>query len=197
MSVALILGLAGPASAAPPAIPSEATARSQLAALTVRAPGSMSGYSRDRFPHWRSQPGGCDTRDRVLERDGTQIQYGSGCNVVGGRWVSPYDGGVWTDPADVDIDHIVPLAEAWRSGAASWTDSRRGDFANDMSGPQLIAVTDNVNQSKGDQPPHEWQPPLTGYWCTYARMWIGTKSRWGLSIVAAERTTLTQMLDRC
>jgi hypothetical protein len=139
----------------------------------------MTGYARNRFPHWSSQPGGCDTRDVVLSRDGTQIQYGDRCNVVGGRWVSPYDGGVWTDPADVDIDHVVALAEAWRSGASSWTDSRRRDFANDLSGPQLIAVTDNVNQAKGDQAPHQWRPPATGHWCTYARLWIGTKSRWG------------------
>ena len=181
------------ASARPPSIPSEATARAELATLTVRSPGSMSGYSRDRFPHWRGF-GDCDTRDLVLQRDGTGVNP---CPVTLGTWYSPYDGATWTSDSDVDIDHIVPLAEAWRSGAANWTDARRGDFANDLDGPQLIAVTDNVNQAKGDQPPNLWKPPLTGYWCTYARMWIRTKTNWALSITTAERTALTQMLDRC
>lgn len=157
----------------------------------------MRGYSRDRFPHWSTQPDGCNTRDAVMRRDGTDVQLDDGCDVVAGRWVSPYDDGVWTDPADVDIDHVVALAEAWRSGAASWDDSKREDFANDMSGPQLITVTDNVNQAKGDQAPHQWRPPNTDYWCTYARMWIGSKARWELSIVSAERTALEEMLNTC
>lgn len=186
------------ASATPPSIPSEATARSELASLPVAAPGSMSGYSRERFPHWIAQPGsgdGCDTRDVVLKRDGTDVP--AACTVKSGRWVSPYDGASWTAAADIDIDHVVPLAAAWRSGAAGWTDSRRQDFANDLSGPQLIAVTDNVNQAKGDQTPDQWKPPQAGYWCTYARMWVRTKSNWDLTVSAPEKSALTDMLDRC
>jgi hypothetical protein len=90
----------------------------------------------------------------------------SSCQPTSGSWFSPYDGATWLDPADVDIDHVVPLAEAWRSGANTWTTSRRQSFANDLTGPQLIAVTDNVNQSKGDQDPSTWQPPRSTYRCT-------------------------------
>lgn len=186
------------ANATPPSIPSAATARSELAALSVAAGGSMAGYSRDRFRHWISQPGsgsGCDTRDVVLKRDGTNVS--STCTVQNGRWFSPYDGATWTAASDIDIDHVVPLAAAWRSGAAGWTDSRRQAFANDLTGPQLIAVTDNVNQAKGDQTPDQWKPPVTGYWCTYARMWVRTKSNWDLSVTSSEKTALTDMLNRC
>ena len=82
----------------------------------------------------------------------------SACAATSGSWYSAYDGATWTAASDVDIDHLVPLAEAWDSGASGWTTAQRQAFANDLTRPQLIAVTDNVNQSKGDQDPAEWMP---------------------------------------
>lgn len=196
-TAAITFGFVSPALATPPNIPTAATAKSELAGLTVRADGSMTGYSRDKFPHWITQSGTCNTREAVLKRDGTNVVTDSSCAATSGRWFSPYDGATWSAASDVDIDHIVPLAAAWRSGAASWTTAQRQSFANDMSGPQLIAVTDNVNQAKGDQTPATWKPPLTSYWCTYAKMWVHTKYRWNLSVNSAEKTELTGMLGRC
>ncbi|MGC4862879.1 HNH endonuclease family protein [Micromonospora sp. DT41] len=188
---------AQPASAAPPGIPSKATAQSQLSALTVAAQGSTSGYSRDLFPHWITISGSCNTREQVLKRDGTSVVVNSSCAATSGRWYSPYDGATWTAASDVDIDHVVPLAEAWRSGANSWTTSRRQSFANDLTRPQLIAVTDNVNQSKGDQDPSTWQPPLSSYRCTYSKMWITVKYNWGLTLQSSEKSALQSMLNTC
>ncbi|MFD6568309.1 HNH endonuclease family protein [Micromonospora profundi] len=185
------------ASAAPPGIPSKATAQSQLNALTVAAQGSTSGYSRDLFPHWITISGSCNTREQVLKRDGTSVVVNSSCAATSGRWYSPYDGATWTAASDVDIDHVVPLAEAWRSGANSWTTSRRQSFANDLTRPQLIAVTDNVNQSKGDQDPSTWQPPLSSYRCTYSKMWITVKYNWGLTLQSSEKSALQSMLNTC
>lgn len=197
-TAALTFGFVSPALATPPGIPTTAAiAKSELAGLTVRADGSMTGYSRDKFPHWVTQSGTCNTREAVLMRDGTNVVTDSSCAATSGRWFSPYDGATWSAASDVDIDHIVPLAAAWRSGASSWTTARRQLFANDMSGPQLIAVTDNVNQAKGDQTPATWKPPLTTYWCTYAKMWVRTKHNWSLSVTSAEKTELTGMLGRC
>ncbi len=104
-------------SALPSGISSKATAQSQLDALTVKTEGSMTGYSRDLFPHWSSQGGGCDTRQVVLKRDADS--YVGSCPVTSGSWYSYYDGLTFTNPSDLDIDHVVPLAEAWRSGASS------------------------------------------------------------------------------
>lgn len=191
------VALISPAAAAPPSIPTAATAQAQLNALTVAADRSMNGYSRDLFPHWITISGTCNTRETVLRRDGTGVTVNSACQSTAGRWFSPYDGATWTNASDVDIDHIVPLAEAWRSGANAWTTTKRRSFANDLSGPALIAVTDNVNQSKGDQDPASWQPPRTTYRCTYAKMWINTKHRWGLHLQAAEKTALQGMLNTC
>jgi hypothetical protein len=195
--VALLLGLVTVASATPPGIPSATTARTQLGSLTVAADGSSSGYNRDLFPHWHTVTGACNTREQVLKRDGTNVVTDSSCAATSGRWYSPYDGATWTAASDVDIDHVIPLANAWRTGARNWTTAKREQFANDLSGPQLIAVTDNVNQSKSDQTPATWKPPLTSYWCTYSRMWIGAKHKWGLTVNSAEKSALTTMLDRC
>ena len=178
-------------------IPSKATAQSQLNALTVAAQGSMAGYSRDLFPHWITITGACNTREQVLKRDGTSVVVNSSCAAISGRWYSPYDGATWYAASDVDIDHVVPLAEAWRSGANSWTTSRRQSFANDLTRPQLIAVTDNVNQAKGDQDPSTWQPPLTSYRCTYSKMWITVKYNWGLTLQSSEKSALQSVLDTC
>jgi hypothetical protein len=185
------------AGATPPGIPSTTTAKSELASLTVKADGSQTGYSRDKFPHWIDQGNSCNTREVVLKRDGTNVQTGSDCAATSGSWFSPYDGETWTATSDVDIDHVVPLADAWRTGASSWTTAQRQAYANDLTDPQLIAVTDNVNQEKGDKSPDQWKPPLTSYWCTYAKMWVAVKTKFKLTINSAEKTALTDMLGRC
>lgn len=192
------MALLGPAAhAAAPGVPSAALAQVQLAELVVAEPGSEAGCSRDRFAHWTTGPDGCTTRETTLRRDGSGVTTDPGCTVTGGTWESPYDGATATDPADIDIDHVVPLAEAWRSGAAGWSDDRRADFANDLDRPALLAVTSSVNQSKADLPPDLWQPPAAGYRCTYARMWIGTKTNWELSVTTTEKVALSGSLDGC
>ncbi|PRY32647.1 HNH endonuclease family protein [Umezawaea tangerina] len=196
-TAALALGLATSANATPPGIPSTATAKSELAALTVATDGAMTGYSRDLFPHWITISGACNTRETVLKRDGSGVVTDSSCAATSGSWFSPYDGATWTASSDVDIDHVVPLAAAWRTGARNWTTAKRQQFANDLSGPQLIAVTDNVNQAKGDQTPATWKPPLTSYWCTYAKMWTRTKYKWALTVNSSEKAALQDMLGRC
>lgn len=157
------LTLAAPALVArtPPNVPSTSEAKSTLASLTVAAQGSQDGYSRDLFPHWITQSGACNTRETVLKRDGTGVVTDSACAATSGSWLSPYDGATWTAASDVDIDHMVPLSNAWKSGAASWTTPQRQAFANDLTNPQLLAVTDNVNQAKSDQGPEDWKPSLS------------------------------------
>lgn len=176
--------------------PSKAEAHGMLSQLVIAPEGSAAGYSRDEFPHWSIVDGECDTREQVLRRDGTAVAVGPDCYPVSGEWVSPYDGATWHDPTDIDIDHMVPLAEAWRSGASVWTESQREAFANDLSSPQLLAVTDNVNQSKGDQSPDEWKPQWS-YWCEYAAMWVDVKYTWSLTATDSEVSELTLMLDTC
>jgi hypothetical protein len=200
-TVTLVVGvqllLVTPAGATPPGIPTAATARTELASLTVAVWTHTTTYERSLFPTWDTISGTCDTRETVLKRDGTGVVVSSACAATSGTWKSPYDGATWTAASDLDIDHVVTLKNAWESGAWSWTTTKRESFANDLTDPQLIAVTDNVNESKGDRSPDAWKPPLTSYYCTYARMWTRVKYVWSLTVTSAEKSALSSMLATC
>jgi hypothetical protein len=169
----------------------------ELRTLDVTTWHSMSGYSRTKFPHWRSQGDDCDTRETVLKRDGENVETGDNCKVTGGTWISPYDDEKVTEPGDLDIDHMVPLANAWRTGAWDWSTEERAELANDLTRPQLLAVTAATNRSKGDQDPSEWKPPLRSYWCQYAKDWVTVKVHWKLTVTVAEKASLQVMLETC
>jgi hypothetical protein len=168
-----------------------------LDGLVVVEQGSMAGYSRDTFPHWSSHGDKCDTRETVLQLDGSGVERDDQCRATSGSWVSVYDGKTFTDASDLDIDHMVPLANAWRSGARYWDQDKRKAFANDLTHPQLLAVSAATARGKGDQGPEEWQPPLESYWCVYGRAWTSVKSPYGLSVTEDEKSTLVKMLDTC
>jgi len=156
------------------------------------------GYDRDLFEHWITV-GGCSTRENVLIRDSiTPAQVDPfGCRVVAGDWVSPYDGPTWDNPADVDIDHVVALKEAWDSGAWSWSAAQRRAFANDVTDRRTLrAVTDEVNQSKGDKDPSNWMPPLVSARCPYLADWVAIKARWQLSMDESESGRIRNLLTR-
>ena len=165
--------------------------------LTV-ASEVRTGYSRDLFPHWIDADGdGCSTRSEVLIAEADDPVTISGtCTITKGRWYSYYDQVSWTDPADVDIDHMVPLAEAWDSGARTWTTTTRKAFANDLGDYRtLVGVTDNVNQAKGDQDPATWLPQYDR--CRYLREFVAVKLRWRLSIDSAEKQAMTSLASSC
>ncbi|WP_061291098.1 HNH endonuclease family protein [Herbidospora cretacea] len=180
-----------------PGMPTMAEAVNQLGALEVAEERNASTYDRVLFPHWTTVAGTCNTRETVLKRDGVDVVTNAACRPVSGTWHSPYDGGIWTVDSDVDIDHMVPLKEAWRSGAWAWTTEKRRQFANDLAGPQLWAVTDNVNQAKGDKDPSAWKPPLPEFWCAYAKAWIAVKHAYTLTLQPEEKAALLDMLLTC
>ncbi|MQA98258.1 MAG: DUF1524 domain-containing protein [Streptosporangiales bacterium] len=196
-AAALVFGSTVSASAAPPEPPGLEESRAHLEELQVAPEGSGDGYDRDKFPHWSTVEGSCNARESVLERDGAGVEVGDDCYPTTGSWTSPYDGATWTEPSDIDIDHMVPLHEAWKSGADTWTTDERERFANDLEHAQLWAVTDNVNQEKSDQDPAEWQPSLQDVHCVYARAWIDVKHSWQLTTDDAEKSALSGMLDGC
>ena len=174
---------------------------SALALLqTVRVENEYQvGYDRALFEHWRDIDGdGCDSRDQVLKRDSISLPQVDpvNCNVIAGDWVSPYDGAKWTNPSDIDIDHVIALKEAWDSGAWAWSAAQRKAFANDTSDSRtLLAVTDSVNQSKSDKDPSNWLPPLQSYTCTYLGNWIAVKVRWSLSMDSSEFGRIKNLLQ--
>ncbi|KAJ3493181.1 hypothetical protein NLG97_g4896 [Lecanicillium saksenae] len=200
MRIASLLAAATIALAAPvpepPGIPSTGDAQSDLNSLTVAEAGSSDGYSRKEFPHWIKVDGSCTTREYVLKRDGKDVKTGSSCKVTAGTWVSPYDDTTWTDGSKLDIDHLVPLENAWISGADKWTKAQRQDFANDIKRPQLYAVSEKSNRSKGARSPDGWKPEAS-FHCTYAKSWVAVKSYYKLTITSAEQSALKDMLATC
>ncbi|MEU8776177.1 HNH endonuclease family protein [Streptomyces sp. NPDC048606] len=180
-----------------PEPPPADVARAELDRLVVEPPHSMAGYSRAMFPHWARQYGECDTREVVLSRDGQGVTQDSACRAIQGTWYSEYDAVDVDTASRIDIDHMVPLANGWRSGADTWSTEKRKRFANDLDNSQLIAVSASSNRSKGDQSPDQWAPPNLDYWCTYSRAWTHIKSLYELSITTPEKDKLITMLNTC
>ncbi|MGW5679467.1 HNH endonuclease family protein [Streptomyces sp. NPDC003860] len=144
------------------------------------------GYKRDAFKHWNAglvPNDSCDTREEVLLAEAVKAPTrGDSYRLAGGSWRSYYDDTVVKAASALDIDHMVPLAEAWDSGAYGWTAARREAYANDQGqASSLVAVTAKSNRSKADQDPGQWLPPSAEARCTYAADWVGTKLRWALA----------------
>ncbi|MBC9225612.1 HNH endonuclease [Aeromicrobium sp. zg-636] len=191
---------------------SPSTAREQLPALRVaeRRPAGVPDYSRREFgTAWKDVDGnGCNQRDDVLLRDAvpgtTVVQVQRSCphDVLAGTWVDPYSGAqlTFTDLKDqrqaqaIQIDHVVPLAEAWLSGAHAWPAERRERFANDLG--VLLASDGPTNASKGSGDPAAWRPKGP-FQCAYATHWIDVKHRWQLAVDRSEARALTEMLATC
>ncbi|TKA29550.1 hypothetical protein B0A50_03563 [Salinomyces thailandicus] len=171
------------------------TAKTYLSALTIEDESNSPAYERDYFNTWITISGTCNTREYVLKRDGTDVVVSDACVAESGTWYSDYDGATWTAASDVDIDHIVPLKEAWMSGARSWTDDQREAFANDVTRPQLLSVTDNVNESKGDDDLAEWLPSREAFQCEYVRAWIQVKHYYDLSMDQDEKDAASDVLN--
>ncbi len=194
-----VLGVVAPLAAAP-AQAANVNALSLLQQLKVLPNAHQTDYNRGFFNLWVDANGdGCNTRAEVLKAQSSgSVGYHGTCTIDSGRWLSRYDGLVFTQGTKLDIDHLVPLAEAWRSGAWHWTSSTREAYANDLGSPySLIAVSASSNRAKGDQDPATWLPPLASYDCTYEARWVATKWRWNLAVDAAEARTLKANLSHC
>lgn len=164
------------------------------------APEDRTGYSRSLFVHWIDADGnGCDTRQEVLIAEAVvKPRVGPNCSLIGGSWLSVYDGLTFRDPSKLQIDHVVPLAEAWDSGASAWTPDRRMRYANDLgAGFALIAVSPTTNESKSDADPADWLPPAEADRCPYLGAWIATKVRWDLAVDQREHDALATDIGGC
>lgn len=156
------------------------------------APESRTGYVRAKFKHWVGVGNGCDSRKAVIISEATvKPVVEKGCVIKGGEWFSIYDSVKVTDAGKLDVDHMVPLAEAWDSGASAWDDKKRELYANDQTDPRhLIAVTGSSNRSKSDQDPADWLPINEKYKCQYISNWVSIKIRWSLSVDEKELSVI-------
>ncbi len=179
------------------------TASSIVLEVEVADVGSdIPAYDRGEWRHWTDEDGDCqDARQEVLIAESTiPVEYADAdqCRVESGVWTGPYTGTEVTDPGSLDIDHMVPLANAHRSGGWEWSKDRKRAYANSLAYPgHLIATTARANREKGAKGPEEWRPPDEGYWCRYAVDWIAVKRKWELTTTEDEADALRQMVESC
>ena len=173
-----------------------------LSIVVAPVPGAIPRYDRGEWRHWTDEDGDCqDARQEALVAESVSpVVYTNSdqCRVASGAWVGPYTGEQFTDPARLDVDHMVPLGNAHQSGGWAWSPEQKRQYANDLSyGNHLIAVQASANRAKGSRSPAEWKPPVRGYWCQYAVDWIAIKNTWELTAVEPEAEALREMLGTC
>lgn len=198
-AAATALAAAGLLAAAPAASATPVSLSDLLADLPTAAQTRTPAYEQAAFVHWIDADGdGCDTRGEVLITESTTPPArATGCSITG-TWASYYDETVTTEASSLDVDHLVPLAEAWRSGASTWNLAQRKAFANDLDfAPPLVAVSTSTNRSKADQDPSSWLPPAAGSRCRYTSEWVQVKYRWHLAVDPVERDALTTLAAGC
>jgi hypothetical protein len=164
----------------------------------VVAEDKNTGYKRSAFKHWiDADRNGCNTRAEVLIQEAIiKPKIGPKCKLTGGKWLSAFDGKTITNASQLDVDHMVPLAEAWRSGAWKWTSAQRQSFANDLENSEaLIAVTASTNRSKGDKDPSLWMPAEDQ--CVYIQNWISIKIKYSLTADSQEAEKLNSVVSTC
>jgi heme/copper-type cytochrome/quinol oxidase subunit 2 len=158
----------------------------------------LEGYDRKLFKHWiDADKNGCDTRKEVLIAEAiVKPKIGKKCVLTGGKWISSFDGKSHTRDSGLDVDHLVPLAEAWRSGAWAWTDKERENYANFIEQEWMLnAVTASVNRSKSDRDIANWLP--TKNVCEYLRGWVIVKTYFNLTVDAAEAKIIDKNYSTC
>ncbi|MFJ4649895.1 HNH endonuclease family protein [Nocardia sp. NPDC088792] len=188
-------------------LPDAQQARADLDRLTVARNRNWESYERNAFgPGWSGRGGeprlsdGCTAREVVMKRDLSEVRLAesNSCLALSGILHDPYTGAQLPynrfKASDIEIDHVVALGDAWRSGASEWSADQRRQFANDVG--NLLAVQKQANQDKGSKTPDQWKP-RQAYRCDYARRWIGVKTRWSLTVQPTEKAALSDMLAAC
>jgi hypothetical protein len=174
--------------------------RTAVKSLPVAAE-SNSGYDRDKhFGDWKDTDRDCqNTRAEVLLQESrAKAIYTTTkkCTVKTGKWTTNWDGKTHTKASAVQVDHLVPVHEAWGSGARKWSKDRRVAFYNDLGDKRVLnAQTSTLNSSKGSRGPEQWLPPKNR--CAYVADWVAVKKRWGLTVDKTEKAALTKLADSC
>lgn len=183
---------------APELPPDEMALLDVIKMLEVDDEGSPGGgYERDVFPHWRDTNGsGCNAREDALMREfeGAEVD---GCRVLAGsgELVSVWDGMVLVDPADVDVDHIRALSDAWLANASTWTLEMREVFANDPA--NLVSVSASSNRSKGASGPDAWEPPNGDADCWYLDRYARVSVAYELTVTSPQAAALRERAEFC
>lgn len=145
------------------------------------------------FGRWINDPTDdtcMNTRAKVLVRDSdgeVTFRNEKKCVVESGRWLDVYTNQEYTSSRQIQIDHLVPLKNAYISGAFKWDYKTRCLYANYMGfKDHLISSEAHQNMAKGDRGPEKYLPPELSYRCEYVKNWLTVKLIWGLNMTTDE-----------
>jgi hypothetical protein len=169
-------------------------------------------YDRYEWRHWDNYERSCwNVREEVLWRDAVKDETltlldinkvrtddkSKACYITGGTWVDPYTGEEFTNPSDLDVDHMIPLGYAARAGGYLWDDNKKMDYANYLDyNYHLVAVSASANRSKSDNGPADWKPRKEFY-CQYGVAWTVITNKWELSLDNGDKKAIQGMLEAC
>jgi len=155
------------------------------------------GFRRSAFAYWTTPTGrSCDTSVSVLLRDAESPARARNCMLIEGRWTDALRASDRLSPQQVSVEQLVPIEEAWRSGASQWSPTTRAKFANDVEDTRALLVTSQrSSQQRGSRDPSLWQPNRGR--CEYVSDWIAVKFRWNLSVDRDEARSLSRALTAC
>ena len=170
----------------------------KTAISTENSSDGRSDYSRAAFGHgWDDADGDCQNSraEALIATSTTQVRFADAkrCRVVTGRWLSPFSGKIIQNASDIDIDHVVPLAWAWRHGANQWTKEKREQFANDPV--NLWPVELSLNRSKGARGPDQWLPPAGQ--CGYVARFFRLVKQYNLKPSRQEAAWIQAFITQC
>lgn len=155
-------------------------------------------YDRAEFRERLDLDGDCiDTRHEVLIEEATgPVEMDDGeCYVTEGEWYDPFTDQTFTSPRDLQVDHVVALADAWYSGAWRWDAERREAFANDTA--NLNAIEGDENQRKSAWGPADYAPANEDHRCAYLEQYARVKVKWALAITQRDFAALEEGLTAC
>lgn len=193
----------------PETLPPAGDTLNQLNGVKVAEAANSGSYNRDTWNHWIDVRSCWTVREQVLAAEGKNLNMvdaagasttdiNKACEIKSGEWIDPYSGKTFTNPGDLDIDHMVPLSYAHQHGADTWDKNRKQSYANDLtSDSTLVAASASENRSKGDKGPSAWKPSSKAAWCGYATDWVTVSTKWGLSVSSADANALKEMLATC
>jgi hypothetical protein len=160
----------------------------------------MPAYDRSTWRHWSDTDGDCqDTRVEVLIAEAIYASLSeNGCSVVSGLWYDVYTDSWWTDPRSLDVDHVVALGEAHRTGGWRWNEERKEQYANFLDDPaHLRAVSLRANRQKGDKDESKWLPSNKKFLCQYVRERTAIYQREGLTRSRPAQRKVNEVMAKC
>lgn len=169
-------------------------------------------YDRYTWKHWDNITPCWTVREEVLYRDAVKDEAltildankvrtydkSQACYITGGTWIDPYTNETFTNPQDLDIDHVVALGYAAKGGGNDWDSAKKESYANNLDySHHLLAVSASANRSKSDKGPGDWKPDNKDYHCQYAIAWTAVVTNWNISMKGSDKAAILDMLKTC